>query len=304
MARSFDTQTLEVGDGIFAYIQRDGSWYLNNAGVIPDRKLSFFIDSAATVARAEALLDEAHRLGVGDRVGMVATHHHGDHTNGNATIDPTFLVSHSTVPEEMSNGFAVPPPGLFTPVDWGDIELRRPDFTFASALVLEVGGRRAELRHFGHPAHTLGDCVVYFPDDRILFAGDLAFNGGTPFALMGSVQGWLDSLDALRSLDVETIIPGHGEPCGMDVFEGIERYLRFVYDLAQQAVGAGIGPLEAARSVDLGEFAGWHDPERIVGNLHRAMAELTGTAPGGYVDLVSAFGEMMTYHGGPLACFA
>ncbi|WP_298335809.1 MBL fold metallo-hydrolase [Ferrimicrobium sp.] len=304
MIHAYDTQTLEVGDGIFAYIQRDGSWYLNNAGIIPDHKLSYFIDSTATVARTQALLGEARRLGVGDRTGMVATHHHGDHTNGNATIDPSFLVSHTTVPEEMSNGFAVPPPGLFTPVDWGDIELRLPDLTFSSEIVLQMGGHRVELRHLGHPAHTLGDCVVYFPDDRVLFAGDLAFNGGTPFALMGSVQGWLCSLEALRSFDVQTVIPGHGEPCGIDVFRDIERYLRFVEQVARQAIEAGVEPLEAAKSVDLGEFAGWHDPERIVGNLYRAMAELTGTPPGGPVDVVAAFGAMISYHGGPLACFA
>jgi len=73
---------------------------------------------------------------------------------------------------------------------------------------------------------------------------------------------------------------------------------------AMAAIEAGVEPLEAAKSVDLGEFAGWHDPERIVGNLYRAMAELTGTPPGGPVDVVAAFGAMISYHGGPLACFA
>jgi cyclase len=303
-SRSKDTKTVEVGERIFAYLQRDGSWYLNNAGIIPDRKLSYLIDSAATITRTKALVAEAHRLGVGERVGMVATHHHGDHTNGNAFIDPSFLVSHAAVPDEMKQGFAVPPAGLFTAVDWGEIELRPPDITFTRELTLEVGGRRVELRHLGYPAHTLGDCVVYFPDDRLLFAGDLAFEGGTPFALMGSVQGWLACLGELRLLGVETVVPGHGEICGMEVFDDVERYLRFVLDLAERAIDAAVTPLEAAYDADLGEFAEWHNRERIVGNLHRAMAELSGTEPGGYVDVAVAFAEMVTYNGGLLACFA
>ncbi len=303
-SRVKDTETVEVGEGVFAYLQRDGSWYLNNAGIIPDRKLSYLIDSAATITRTKALIAEARRLGVGDRVGMVATHHHGDHTNGNAFIDPSFLISHAAVPDELKQGFAVPPAGLFTAVDWGEIELRPPDITFARELTLEIGGRRVELRHLGYPAHTLGDCVVYFPDDRLLFAGDLAFEGGTPFALMGSVRGWLAWLGELRLLDVETVVPGHGEICAMGVFDDAERYLRFVLDLAERATDAAITPLEAAYDSDLGEFADWHNQERIVGNLHRAMAELSGTESGGTVDVAMAFADMVTYNGGPLTCFA
>ncbi|MCI2975824.1 MAG: MBL fold metallo-hydrolase [Ferrimicrobium sp.] len=294
----------EVADGIFAFIQRDGSWYLNNAGVIPTAGLSYLIDSAATVDRTKVLINEAKRVGVGDRVGMIATHHHGDHTNGNATLDPCFIVAQASVPGEMESGFAVPPPGLFTDVDWGDIVVRPPDIVFDQSLGLAIGERRVELRHFGHPAHTLGDAVVYFPDDRLLFAGDLAFNGGTPFALMGSVQGWLNTLTSLRGLEVETVVPGHGEPCSMKVFESIERYLNWVLNLAGRALSDNIAPLEAAMSTDLGEFAEWHDSERIVGNLHRAMAELKGLEPGGSVDVVAAFTDMITYHGGPLICMA
>ncbi|WP_298343667.1 MBL fold metallo-hydrolase [Ferrimicrobium sp.] len=294
----------EVGDGIFAFIQRDGSWYLNNAGIIPERKLSYFVDSAATVSRTKVIIEEARRLGVGDRVGMIATHHHGDHTNGNATIDPTFIVAHASVPAEMAQGFAVPPPGLFNDVDWGEIVVRQPDVVFERELDLQIGERLVRVLHFGRPAHTLGDAVVYFPQDHVLFAGDLAFNGGTPFALMGSVQGWLDTLVALRALEVTVVVPGHGDPCGMDVFDGIERYLRFVLELAGNALREGVSPLEAALNTDLGDFAQWHDSERIVGNLHRAMAELSGASPGSPINIQTAFVDMLKYNGGPLRCFA
>ena len=64
-------------------------------------------------------------------------------------------------------------------------------------------------------------------------------------------------------------------------------------------------PLEAARDTGLGRFAGWADAERIVGNLHRACAELTGTPRGGPVDLITALAEMVSYNGGvPLTCRA
>jgi cyclase len=82
-------------------------------------------------------------------------------------------------------------------------------------------------------------------------------------------------------------------------------YLRFVLDVAGQAVAAGVPPLDAARDTGLGRFADWPDAERIVGNLHRACAELRGAPRGAPVDIVAALGDMVTYNGGaPLSCLA
>ena len=76
------------------------------------------------------------------------------------------------------------------------------------------------------------------------------------------------------------------------------RYLLFVRDLARRAVEAGLTPLDAARETDLGEFGELHDRERIVGNLHRAMLELAGAPRGAPIDILTAFGDMLTYNGG------
>ena len=82
-------------------------------------------------------------------------------------------------------------------------------------------------------------------------------------------------------------------------------YLRFVLDVAAGCREAGLSPLQAARDTDLGRFADWPDAERIVGNLHRACAELDGTPRGGPIDIVAALSDMVAYNGGaPLTCLA
>ena len=82
-------------------------------------------------------------------------------------------------------------------------------------------------------------------------------------------------------------------------------YLRFVQHTARETKAAGLSPLQAARTVDLGEFKGLLDAERIVGNLHRAYLELDGAERGAPVDLVQALGDMVAYNGGrPLTCHA
>ena len=158
----------------------------------------------------------------------------------------------------------------------------------------------------GTPAHTTNDSIVYIPDRAVVFTGDLLFNGGTPFALMGSVSGWIEVLETvLRPLGAQTLVPGHGPVCGPEVIDDMLAYLRFVQDLARQAKTAGLPPLEAARAADLRDFKDLLDSERIVGNLHRAYLELDGGERGAPVDLARALGEMVAYNGGhPLTCHA
>jgi cyclase len=122
--------------------------------------------------------------------------------------------------------------------------------------------------------------------------------------LMGSVAGALDALPRLRAFGAETLVPGHGAVCGPAAIDDVERYARLVLDVAGKARSAGLSPLDAARETDLGEFTGWQDRERIVGNLHRAMIELDGLERGGAVDLPAAFADMIAFNGGPLRCLA
>jgi cyclase len=146
---------------------------------------------------------------------------------------------------------------------------------------------------------------VWIPDRGVLFTGDLLFNGGTPFMLQGSIAGTLDALGRIAALGAETIVPGHGPVCGSEVIDVVSSYLRFVQGVAAAGRAAGVTPLEAARSVDLGAYADLLDAERIVGNLHRAYAEDAGAEPGAAIDERAALADMVAYNGGrPLTCYA
>ena len=123
--------------------------------------------------------------------------------------------------------------------------------------------------------------------------------------MMGSVTGSIAVLDRLRELNAETIVPGHGGVCGPEVIDHVQGYLRFVLATAERGREAGLSPLETARETDLGEYGGLLDPERIVGNLHRAYAELDGLPPGEPIDVITAVVDMITFNDGkPLSCIA
>jgi cyclase len=191
--------------------------------------------------------------------------------------------------------------------DWGELTLEPPFITFTDQIALHAGDLRAEVRYVGIPAHTTNDSIVWIPDRSVLFCGDLIFNGGTPFVLMGSVAGAIEVLErVIVPLGAQTIVPGHGAVfAGQDPLERTLDYLRFVQRTAAAGREAGLTPLQSATEADLGEFANWPDAERIAGNLHRAYAELDGAPPGAPIDIVTALADMVAWNGGrPLRCLA
>jgi cyclase len=297
----------EVSAGVYAYVQPDGTWWINNTGFLVGPQGVISIDSCSTERRTRAYQRAIGAVTAAPVRAVVNTHHHGDHTYGNCLFAGAAIIGQERTRAEA---LAFGPPGqtgIWDGPQWGELHLDPPFVTFADQLSLHAGDLRAEVRFVGSPAHTTNDSIVWIPARSVLFCGDLIFNGGTPFVLMGSVEGAIDVLEGIiRPLGAATIVPGHGQVFhDAGPIDATLAYLRFVLRVAKESRAAGVPPLEAARQTDLGQFAGWADAERIVGNLHRAQAELDGTPRGGPINLAAALTDMVAYNGGvPLTCRA
>jgi cyclase len=300
-------EACEVSPGIYAYIQPDGTWWINNTGFLAGPQGVISIDTCSTERRTRAYQEAIAAVTKSPVRAVVNTHHHGDHTFGNCMFAGAAIIAHERArAEAISFG---PPRELpfWDGPDWGDLSLDPPFITFTDGITLHAGDLRAEVRYVGTAAHTTNDSVIWIPERSVLFCGDLIFNGGTPFLLMGSVAGAIDALEnVVRPLGAKTIVPGHGPVFGdEEPISATLSYLRFVLDVASYARDASLSPLEAARETNLGQFAGWADSERIVGNLHRALAELAGAPRGAPIDIAAPLADMVAYNGGaPLSCLA
>lgn len=305
VGRSGPGRAVEVSEGVYAYLQPDGSWWINNTGFVVGSRGVVSIDACSTQARTTAYLQAIAEISDQPVRTLVNTHHHGDHTFGN------YLFPGATIVGQERSRAAIQAWGLprsepfWTEVEWGDVELAPPFLTFDESVTVHVDDLRCEVRHLGLPAHTDNDAIVWLPERKVLFGGDLVFRDVTPFVVQGSVGGMLQTLGAIEELGAETVVPGHGPVSGPEVIGDVVRYLRFVQGVAVAGVAAGISPLEAALDTDLGEFADLLDRERIVGNLHRAYAEERGEPWGAPLDAAAALADMVTYNGGnPLTCHA
>ncbi|GAA5211723.1 MBL fold metallo-hydrolase [Streptomyces thinghirensis] len=293
----------EVAEDVYAYIQPDGGWCLNNAGLITSGGRPALIDTAATEARTRALREAVAAVTPRAPRFVVNTHPHGDHTFGNRFFaDEAVIVSHEATRAEMD--FAgLHLTGLWPEVCWGDVSVELPSLTYRGALTLHLGDTQAELMHLG-TAHTRNDTMVWLPRQRVLFTGDVVMSGATPFCLTGSISGSLDVIERLRSLDPETVVSGHGPVGGPELLDETAGYLRYVQRLAAEGTAAGLTPLEVAQEAGAGPYACLLDSERLVPNLHRAFAEAHGAEPGHWLDIEKLFSEMVAFHGGLPACAA
>jgi cyclase len=296
----------QVSEGVYAYLQPDGSWFLNNTGFLVSNTGVISVDATSTERRTRAYLDAIAAVTDKPVRTLVNTHHHGDHTHGNYLVSGATIVGHERCREAILGTPMPPPPGIWTDVDWGNLQPAPPFLTYTDGVTLWSGDLRCEVHYVGTAAHTTNDSIVIIGERSVVFAGDLLFNGGTPFALHGSISGWIEVLETvLRPLGARTLVPGHGPVCGPEVIDDVLAYLRFVQHAARQAKAAGLSPLEAARTADLGPFKDLHDSERIVGNLHRAYCELDGAERGAPLDVAGALADMVAYNGGrPLTCHA
>ena len=201
----------EVADGAWAYVQPDGGWLVNNTGlVVGPGGSSVLVDTSSTERRTRAFLAEVSARTTRAPLALVNTHHHPDHTYGNGFLPAsTLVIGHELCRTEVLAA-GLEATRVITEPDYGELTVRPPDLTFTDRLTFHLDDEvPVELHHLG-PAHTTNDVVVLLPESRVVYAGDLAFVGGQPFVLEGSVAGFLRALDGLRAMQPEVLVPGHG----------------------------------------------------------------------------------------------
>lgn len=286
-----------LGGGFHAYIQPDGGWGLNNAGVFTGRRSTVLIDTCFTERRGKQLRDAVQSLSTAPVTTIINTHHHGDHTYGNYLFPQATVIAHHACRDRML-ATGLDTCRLFPGVEWGELEISEPTVTFTDEVTLHLDDVTAVARHVGRAAHTTEDTYVWVAERGLLYTGDLVFNRGTPFVLMGSVPGLIRTLRELSALGADVVVPGHGEIGDGALIQPQIDYLELLWDAAQDGFRAGRTPLETAQRTDLGEYASWLDAERLPANLHRAYSELRDEPPGRVLDLAPIVADMVAFNGG------
>src|SRR6059058_2957537 len=175
--------------------------------------------------------------------------------------------------------------------DFTGVTLTPPTTLIEDRLALDLDGIAVHLIYVG-PAHTAGDVIVHLPAARVVFTGDILFRLCTPIGWEGTYARWIAALDTIVALDPTWSCPGHGPLSGVEGPREMQAYLRYVRAEAKRGFDAGLPALEAARRIDLGPYAGWTEPERILFQVERAYRELRGEPYDAPIDVTALFDAM------------
>ena len=258
----------EIGEGTHAYLQPDGGWGWSNAGLVVGDGASLLVDTLFDLRITQRMLESmsAHTASA-PITSLVNTHANGDHCYGNSLV------------KGANDG----------------IEMALPTETFSGRHSFDVGGRHIELVEVG-PAHTAGDSLVFVPDARTVYTGDILFIGGTPIVWAGPLDNWIAACDLIIDSDVDTIVPGHGPLTDRNGVRAVRDYLVYVRDEASERFRGGMDAWDAARDIALNGFDTWGEAGRLAVNVDTVYRSLDPShrSP----DVVEQFRRMLTLESG------
>ena len=248
---------IEIASGVFV-IPDGGVELVPNVGVIVGERAALVVDTGLGPRNGAIVRAIAENL-AGDRpLFLTLTHFHPEHGFGaQAFADATIIYNrkqHEEFREKapwylgMFSGF-----GDAVAHELADVQFVDPQIVYEGAVDLDLGGKTVQLRTWG-PAHTREDQGIYLPAEKILFVGDLVENRSFPVLPFfpphdtdGDAREWMAVLEQLRRMDVDTVVPGHGELGDLGLLATAHQYLALLES-------------ETNRLADEGE-----DPEKIPG---------------------------------------
>jgi cyclase len=279
----------QVKPGIYHAVGTGSLAVVGNSSVIVNDNDVIVVDDHVSAAAAWVLLDELKAITTKPVRYVINTHFHFDHAHGNQIFDSGVdIIGHEFTRQMLLDRKSLGMPlyqnyvtGLPRSVEdlkqrvasesdaarkaslqtqllaaesnvaaQADLRPTPPNITLRTEMTLFRGGREIQIRHLGR-GHTAGDVVVYLPREKVVCTGDF-LTAGLSNMSDAYVNEWADSLEQLKKLDFDTVLPGHGDAftdkAKIDYFES---YLRDVWTEVSRLKQQGVSAADASKRADL-----------------------------------------------------
>ncbi len=250
-------ETKELAPGVYGLLSNKPP--VDNSGFVVGEHGVLVIDAHINGTMAGMIQTAVRQVTDKPILYVVNTNYHGDHTFGNYAFPQETLIVAQQKTAEIMRDFEGEKKFLLPAVDndptvFGDVQLRLPDLVLDEYLELDLGGRVLELYHFGH-GNTPGDTVVYVPEARVAWTGNLIVGeGNIPFLIEGGAGAYLETIARFtHTLEVGTIVPGHGLLTSGAILSRYLPYLSELIESVRKALRAGQSLEEAIAATPLGQ---------------------------------------------------
>jgi cyclase len=226
----------QIGPDLYAYISENDS-SANSTFLLSDRGI-LVVDTGLNAEQGRKLRAEIRKLSSAPVRWIVNTHYHTDHRGGNAVVGPdATIISTAYTRQRVIHE---------NPRLWLNVTPR-------GELNLYVGGHEVRIYYPG-PAHTRGDLVVYFPDERAIATGDLFLTKSCPAMDEGDMENWIAALDKILVLPIEHVIPGHFELATKSNLKRFRDYLSSLRDQVSRMYRDGLSLQQVKQRISLPAF--------------------------------------------------
>ncbi|HEY7349695.1 MAG TPA: MBL fold metallo-hydrolase [Ktedonobacterales bacterium] len=301
----------QVAEGVYAALATVDGGAVCNAGIIDLGDHLLIFDTFLTPQAAVDLQAAAERL-VGRSVTYVINSHwHSDHTNGNMIFAPDTPILATARTRELMTTYgrqeidedrqrlgaalealeariAQEPDEsrrsslsakLAADREYAaalpTLEIRLPTQTFEDRLVLRGTRRSAELLTFGG-GHSQSDALLWLPEDRLAFLGDLLFVNLQPWLPGGNPEEWLDILRRVEALDIANAVPGHGLIGTLADCAALRDHIAALLDMTREAIRSGQSWDEFKQHASLTRYSAWGNRSFFRRNLKFVYKRLAG----------------------------
>jgi cyclase len=221
-----------------------------NLGFVTTKEGVVMIDTPMRPTDAVKWRDEASKKG-GIRY-LINTEEHADHWQGSYFL-PGMLITHQITRDKLAKVPAAEVTGRIKLIDpegallAKEYKVRLAQITFTESMQLHLGDHTILL--FSLPGHSTGGIGVYIPEERVVFTTDIIFHKMKSWLNESDPSEWLASLKKLSELDIDVIVPGHGDLCNKEYIEQQATIIRQWVDAVKSAIKQGLSLEEAQAKV-------------------------------------------------------
>jgi len=281
LVRSIEAQDLgpqikKFKDGIYVYVGKELN---SNCGIVLTQEGVILIDSGHNPTDSRAILAAVKKLTSLPIRFLIDTEPHPDHTTGHFVFSPpAVVIAHEGATESMKNRERESPDRIqklaaVSPEMRAALEGYRfvaPQIEYRQKTTLNMGERTFELMYL-KGVHSEADTAIWLPKERVLFSASAAvvnqYNILRPIVTIPDI---LAALKMMKGLNPEFVMPGHGTPGTVKIFEDTERYYGLLIDRVGKMEREGKSLDEIKKELRMPEYDSWASKDRIPSNIEAA----------------------------------
>jgi cyclase len=272
----------KIKEGIYVYV---GNNFNSNCGIVVTQEGVVLIDSGHNPTDSLRILDAVKKISPLPIRFLIDTEPHPDHTTGHFVFSPpATVIAHEGATESMINR-EKETPGRIEKLAAVAPEMRKalegyrfvpPQIEYRGKMTLNLGERTFELLYL-KGVHSEADTAVWLPKERVLFSASGIvvdqFNILRPFVTIPDI---LAASKMMKALNPEIVVPGHGTPGTVKIFDDTEKYYALLVERVDQMVKEGKSLDEIKKELKMPEYDHWATKERFPTNVEAAYKVVKG----------------------------